>query len=111
MNQVSLLKDNLGSTFNTIGRYYQKHHKAYRSLFDLLWEELNSVYEYLRQAINIIFKNYEEIDHALLRVFISSVEEIELMADQVEDFLMNKYFSRTKVQHRLYFQAEELSKV
>ena len=33
------------------------------------------------------------------------------MADRVEDFLMNKYFSKTKVKHRLYFQPEELSKI
>ena len=74
VNQVGLLKDNLGIAFNTIGRYYQPQVKVYRPLFDLLWTELNSLYEYLRKAINRIFQNYQQLDGHLLRVFLSSVK-------------------------------------
>jgi hypothetical protein len=47
----------------------------------------------------------------LLAVFLGAVSEIELMADRIEDFLMNKYFAKAKVDKRLEFKAEEVAKL
>ena len=44
-------------------------------------------------------------------MFLGAIGEIELMADRVEDFLMNKYFAKEKVHKKLYFKAEEVAKL
>ena len=39
------------------------------------------------------------------------VGEVELLADKMEDFLMNKYFGKSKIDNRLYIFAEEVAKL
>ena len=44
-------------------------------------------------------------------IFLDAVAEIELLADRVEDFLMNKYFGKEKVDKRIYVWPEEVAKI
>ena len=46
-----------------------------------------------------------------LRVFLDVVGEVELLVDKMEDFLMNKYFAKNKLDERVYLPAEKLAKI
>lgn len=91
--------------FNTIGRYYKEKIKVYHPLFSVIWVELMAIYDYMRRAINRIFSIYEEVKVEKLKVFLEIVGEIELITDKMEDFLMNKYFVKAKIEQRLYVFA------
>ena len=80
-------------------------------MFNVIWIELMMIYDYLRRAIHKIFAHCEEVKVERLRVFLEIIGEVELLADKMEDFLMNKYFGKSKIDNRLYIFAEEVAKL
>ena len=59
-------------------------------MYQVLWSEFIMLYEYMRLAIDKIFDKNEEVKADKLKVFLEAVGEVELLADKLEDFLMNK---------------------
>ena len=59
INQVKLISDVTNNVFNTVGRYYKEKIKIYKALFDVIWNEMMMIYDYLRRAIHRIFNALE----------------------------------------------------
>ena len=58
VNQINLLLPSLNVTFNTVGRYYKERKKGFQALYDLLTEELEMLYGYVREGVMVVFMKY-----------------------------------------------------
>lgn len=47
----------------------------------------------------------------MLECFIGSVPEIELLCDQMENFITNKYYKGNNPNKKVYFKAEALQEI
>lgn len=66
------------------------------------------LYGYLKHLIDHIIEFYQQCDLVDLGCFIKTLPEIELVADKIEDFLMNKYFRGKGPSKKIYFNEEQI---
>ena len=107
-NQLSLLFPNLSNVANTMGRYYLKTELSYLELYKSLRFLMLENYDILKNICDCILKDYQTYDLELVECFVNSINEMELVADKMEDFLMNKYFKGKHLHRKIYFKVEQI---
>lgn len=111
VNQINLILVPLNITFNIVGRYYKDKKKSFKALYGVFKDEMMMLYGYMVKIVESLFKSFYDIEAGQLRMFLDVIPELEILADRIDEFLLNKYFDGEKPKRDLYFKLEEIAKI
>jgi hypothetical protein len=111
MNQFSLLFPLLNVAINTAGRYFKDTLLYYKEFYRVWRAEVLLGYLHVKRITDDFLENYRSKEGEVLACFMDSIPEIELLCDQMEAFITNKYFRGKSPNKKLYFSEEVLQEI
>lgn len=68
-------------------------------------------YSAMKKVVDELVGNYRLKQLEVVRCFVASVPEIELLCDQMENFITNKYYKGNNPNKKVYFKVEALQEI
>lgn len=68
-------------------------------------------YGAMKKVIDELLGDYRRQEAEVLECFVGSVPEIELLCDQMENFITNKYYKGNNPNKKVYFKVEALQEI
>jgi hypothetical protein len=70
-----------------------------------------TVYNYLKKVVDGLTRQYRMLREEDLECFIMSIPDIEIVCDQAEDLMMNKYYRGQAPRRKIYFKQEDIFEI
>jgi hypothetical protein len=65
-------------------------------------------YNYMKFICDRFLRLHKELDFLIIDTLYKIIPEIELLCDQMEEFMINKYFKAKSLSKKIYFKQEDI---